>query len=323
MQFQLNPKSLVEGFTQSELSMMSNCSMKWNLGYNMMLRKRGSFSWALIVGSAFHSTMEQMYATKGKRWERAEFVFPDDVILTGQDQQKKEYWEQVLQIMLEAYAQQYKDDFTQLQVLPEGNEMDVDLEFEGIRLRGKIDLWFLLRKKEKWMMDHKTTSRLDRNVVMGWDFRFQFMFYLWLLQRLQGKNAARGMYINAIKKPQLRQGEKESLPSFVQRIRTDYFARPETYFYREPLRLMKESMEHFENVVLRPKIEKLKLLCNPDVPHLQKVAMFTDMNTDYCQVYNTACQFLPICQHGLAAHREEYIQKTTKHEELEDSATNE
>jgi len=320
--FVYNPANRELGFTQSEISTLSNCGMKWNLLYNHCLKKTGTFSWALVVGDAFHDAMEQLYRNRGQGFVLKEFKFPIDVILTNNQKAEEHYWRQVLQAMIEAYVIYYKDDFSRWIYTDSDVEEEICIEYMGFKLRGKIDLRFEpAPNRGLHILDHKTTSKIDAEVTAGWDFRFQFMFYLWLDWK-SGRNP-RGFYTNAVKKPQLRRKNNgtEPVEEFAQRVRTDMIQEPEKYFYRDVLPISSGALKHFEDVVLAPKIARLQILEDSDskyfhsAPEAQK-AIALDMNTDECQRYGAPCQFIDLCRHGWDQHGFEFTQRPAKHEEL-------
>lgn len=312
-------RAAIEGWTQSEITTYNNCHMLWYWRYGMLLRRKGTLSWASIYGTAFHATVEEMYATKGRRWTPAPLIIPSDVHMTADRLREKEYWENVLAIQTECYAQHYADDFTMFQV--EHLERDVDINWKGIRLRGKLDLTFLaITSGLLWLMDHKTTKDLTLRQVAGWDFRFQFMFYLWLALQLEPDKPIVGYYINAVKKPTIRQKQGENMASFLARLRGEMNAEPEKYYYREPLMLTRTSMEYFERVILGPKLFGINLLTNDEVSDIIKENLVKDPNTDYCQRYGVPCEFLPLCQHGMELEGFQYEPRSAKHEELEETS---
>ena len=173
----IRPLTVAEGFTQSEFSDMS-CMQRWNWRYNQMLVKPGSIPWPLRVGTGFHDAMEQFYLTGGARVNVATLQFEEYDVPSLQDHNDLTYWNAVLPMMIEAYKIYYKDDPIKYKILQVEREMDVT--YRGLRLRGKIDL-MLEDGDGLWISDHKSSGRLNKDVVAGWDFRFQFMFYIWLL----------------------------------------------------------------------------------------------------------------------------------------------
>ena len=287
--------------------------MIWFWRYGMLLRRKGWFSWASVYGTAFHDTMEQMYATQGKRWAPAPLKIPVGIALTKEKLAEQKYWEGVLKVQTEAYAERWKDDFELFEI--KRIEVEVDIIFEGIRLRGKIDLTFCTKDGKLWILDHKTTSRLDLKTVAGWDFRFQFMFYLWLAMKAMPDVTFAGYYINAIKKPTIQVRQKDTLEMFFARLQMNMSMEPDEYFYRDRLLLTKSSISHFEDFVLRPKLNRIKLLTNRETPDMIKETLVMNPNTNRCQLYGV-CEFLPLCQHGYSREGFQYEQRPTKHEEL-------
>ena len=312
--FIFNSNNLDEGFTQSEISTLSNCGMKWNLGYNIGLRLKGGFSWALAVGSSVHDCIEQMLVSRSPNFVLQPFQYPPGTLLTPAEQDKEYYWRCVVQAMMEAFAIYYKDDWNREYDVKD-IEMELDIKWQGLRLRGKIDWKMMYADLSKYIVDWKTCSRLDKGMTEEWDFRFQFMFYPWAAKQM-------GMDINgfmpcAIKKPELRVKIGESVETFAARVRFDMITDPDKYFYRELLPLTDGAMKHFEDVVLAPKVARLQILADPN-PSLQNIqrAIALDMNTDHCQRYGAPCEFIRLCRHGWDDYGFEYETKHQKHTEL-------
>lgn len=312
--FVFNPANLSEGFTQSEMTTLDNCGMLWNWRYNLGLRLKNTFSWALVVGSACHDCIEQMLAKHSAEFTLAPFQYPEGTLLTPAEKEKEYYWQCVVQAMMEAWAVYHKDDFNREYTMKD-IEMELDIVWMGLRLRGKLDWKMQYDDGSKYIVDWKTCSRLDKSMAEEWDFRFQFMFYPWAAKQM-------GMDINgfmpsAIKKPELRQKIGESVETFAARVRFDMISDPEKYFYRELLPLTDGAMKHFETQVLAPKVARLQLLANPDpsLSDLQR-AIAHNMNTDYCQRYGRPCDFIRLCRHGWDTYGFEYEQRQNKHDEL-------
>lgn len=314
----VHPETISEGFSQSESQMLDNCAEKWYLYYNERLSRRNQFSWALLYGTWMHSFIEEFNSTRGKRWT-AEAPMPRNIILTHEQNAQYEFWSKLLEIQASIYASRYKQDATFYEPVSDGVEKQADIMFDGVRLRGKLDLFaYVPKHKGYFMVDNKTTSRLDKTTLMGWDFRFQFMFYCWLAWKCWPKFPIKGFYTNAIRKPQLKQGVNETTPAFLQRIRSDMLVRDEFYFYREPLLLVDNALQHFEDNILHPKILRFKAIMNPDVPIELKIPLMRNKNTDHCTAYSRACQYLPICQHSLEVEKHQFYRRENKHEELDE-----
>ena len=312
----IHPRIFSDGFTQSELSTFGACAQKWHWRYNEMIDKAGSYSMALMVGTAFHDSMEQFYKTLGKRVNVATLQFEEHVVPSADDYQDLTYWNAVLPMIVRAYTIYYKDDFQLFTV--EQIEEEVDVKWEGFRLRGKIDLRFE-ELNGLFIMDHKTSGRLTKETVAGWDFRFQFMFYLWLktIQDPAIKKRLKGYWINAVKKPELRVKKNESIPQFAQRCFEDMVAEPEKYFYRERFYVTKDLLEHFEKHVVTPRLNLLRAISDPKTPVWLAEGILFNKNTDECQHYMGApCPYIDLCRHGEDKMGFLYRKRDQKHMEL-------
>jgi hypothetical protein len=308
----LHPRTLREGFTQSELSLMGRCAQKWNWQYNLLLERPGVVNFPFLVGDAFHAAMEEFYITKGERVSTPPLMLPEGTIPSIQDITDVQYWNHVLPAMVRAYTIYYKDDHKKWNVIK--CEEEIEVMFRGFRLRGKIDLT-LEEPDGLFIVDHKTTSKLDKNIVAGWDFRFQFMFYLWLKSKLQ---RCKGYYINAVKKPELRIKKTEDIVTFADRVFQDMIIEPDKYYYRERFPVPSDALEHFEKTVLSHKLRKLEAVLDPNTPLDLAKAIVQDKNTDECQHFSgPPCPYLELCRHGYTKMGFLYTRKENKHAELD------
>jgi hypothetical protein len=318
----INPKTFEDGWTQSELATLDNCGFKWKLKYDHLLSRKGSFSWALVFGSAFHKGMEEIYKNKG-RFNVPTLSLPSDVTLNSEQEEEKDYYQALLETMLNAYVEKYPDDFDAVDYQPTDIERvaDVVITFGtpaiSIRLKGMLDLFASFGSiKGKYIWDHKTCGKLSMVNIAGWEFRFQFMFYVWLCGKVYGE-VPKGFVVNAIKKTELRQKGGESIRQFFYRVEQDMRTRPEMYFYRNIMKLSKGDMKKFEEHTLYPKLLKVSMLQREDVSDEVKAAIVMNRNTDHCIAYNSVCEFLPICRNGYDLEAFQYETRTVKHRELE------
>lgn len=315
LEFGLAPDTLSQGFTQSEITTLDNCGEKWYLDYNLRLKPRNHLSWPLTYGSWIHSALEEWYATKGKSWD-LKIDHAPLFKLTQAQQAEWEYYEKLAHVQMEVYTSYYKGDFEMFEVYDqEWVERVVEYEFEGILLKGLVDVTLVSKKLGKLIMvDHKTTSRIDRNTLEGWDFRFQFMFYVWLIRKAFPDLKLTRIMPNAIRKPRLKQTQKETLDGLMNRIRLDMLNRPEEYFYREILPMRKDALKRFEQEILRPKLQRLQILKNG--PKEAQIAIARNKNTDNCLRYGAPCPYFSICKQG-EMNKLLYETRNQKHEELE------
>ena len=314
-----------EGFTQSELTTLDNCPEKWFQRYYLKRRKKGTFSWSLVYGSAVHATLENWYKSRGESEATAMLQFPEDVILTSEEEAQKAYFEALLPVQFERYMARYPHDVTSVFHSIVSVEEHLETTFEGIRLRGKIDLTVRNLDGDLLQFDHKTSSRIDNTIIDGWEFRFQFMFYVWLRWKCTGERPSK-FCINAIKKPALRQKKDESTDSFVARIGADMCQEPDKYFQRIWLPFTKDSVENFETYILIPKLIKLRQIYSEAVEHkdipipIEQNPIVRNLNTDNCVKYGSRCEYFELCKtipNDIESFQ--YTTKTSKHEELEEA----
>lgn len=306
---------LALGFTQSEISLWDECAEKWYLGYNHMLRRRGGYNWAFIYGDGLHDALDHHYQYNDGELYVPQLVFPDDVIPTPDEEFELRKWQGILAIQMKRYVSHYKDDLQAWEI--NLSEETLELDFEGIKLRGKIDLMFTFNKG--WIVaDHKSYLRSDKSQLAGWRFRFQFMFYLWIIWKIYGKKP-KSFMVNAIKKPELKQSaaKNESLESFLVRIEQDMIQTPDKYFQRHNLLLTEGALERFEERTLRPKLHRIHLLTQDTTPDILIDTLVRNMNTQTCSKYGHVCPFLPICENSFAVEGFQYVERQNKHEELD------
>jgi hypothetical protein len=270
-----------------------------------------------MVGSMVHAVLEQIYRTAFKRYEIATLQFEDDVIPSADDILKLDYWNQVVPAMMRGYVNYWMaHDCKKFKII--SYEEELDIVYRGFRLRGKVDL----TSEEHdgiFIWDHKTSSRLTRDTVAGWDFRFQFMFYMWMKLKADPKCGVRGYYINAIKKPELRVKKNETFPSFAIRCYEDMISEPEKYFYRERYPITQGAMDHFEKTVVDHKINRIIAVLDPKTPPAVAALLIQDKNTDECQRYGQApCPYIDLCRHGFEKMGALYTKRPVKHAELEE-----
>lgn len=310
----LRQESFVLGFTQSEIGTWDDCAEKWYLGYNHMLKRKGAWARYFVYGDAFHRTVSDWYRDGSEKVARLQF--PTDAVFTGDDYDWRDLWQGILEVQMRRYFHYYADDL--LMWTPFLNEEIVTVEKWGIKFTGKIDLGHVVDGHEgiHILTDHKSASRIDMNSVLGWHYRFQFMFYMWLAEQATGRKIHK-FVVNGLQKPSIKIKQGESVESFLARLEQDMIQRPEFYFKRIPLNRIQGSMEHFERRVLMPKVERIRILTQGADP-VTIDSLVRNQNTNNCVKYGSVCQFLPICQNGWNAEKFQYIQRESKHEELEE-----
>ena len=310
--YTIRKETLAGGVTQSELACLDGCPMKWNLRYNNLLQLRGAWSWQMAVGNAIHEFMRDRYRgldadTEKVRWPE----IGEDVYRSNEWEMEYTFWNGVIVAMQRAYVRRYKEEETTMEY--DIVEQIVSREFMGFNLIGLIDgKGTCLVDSKQFIKDHKVTTRPDLMAPMGWDMMFQFMFYSWLCEPML-KGETFDFILNVLRKPALRQTQRESYEGFVRRCSLDIIKRPDFYFVREPRPITRGAIRRFEEYVLKPKLQRLKLV--RDYPELA-YPIITVPDTNNCFSYNQLCEFYGICKNGWDIESYEYTQRPAKHTEL-------
>lgn len=312
----LNRANFDLGFTQSELGVWDDCAEKWYLGYNHMLERMGTFAWHFVYGDAFHRFVSGWYrGDEMPDFIDIEFNYPPGVILDQTQEMEEHKWMGILAVTLERYAKYYEKDREEWNITC--NEETLETTYEGIKLTGKIDLGFELQGCN-YLADTKTSGQFNMAIFDGWNFKFQFMFYIWLYQRDRKEHIDKFL-VNAVKKPVIRVNKNETIEAYVDRFRQLLIQEPDKYFVRMPLQTIKGSMQHFEERVLKPKVERIRLLTEHTTSDTIIDALVRNQNSNHCNRPGQTCQFLPICKNGFKAEGFQYSQRTNKHQELCDA----
>jgi PD-(D/E)XK nuclease superfamily len=321
--------SLEQGLTQSEMMLRIACPRKWFYRYVLRLQKRGFIDANLIYGTLVHFWLNWLYS-KGLQGttesEQASELPPIDLSKEIVDIRVRDEIEVVVQkawLAFKAYRWHYQALDSHLHVM--SNEKLYEVEFRGFKLTGKVDMVARPNNRDGvFIWDFKTAGRLDATVLDAWSFRFQFLYYCWLYWKATG-NKPDGTVVNGLVKCQLRpkivdkvSGRKESREEYLNRVRFDMQAKRERYFYRQRMPLSKGQLEWFEEEMLVPNLTPFWQMSRwLPVKRLTDLAsVVLAMNTNQCHMYNSICEYLPLCRDG-KLQIGEYVSRETKHPELE------
>jgi hypothetical protein len=198
-------------------------------------------------------------------------------------------------------------------------EQDLEVKWKGLTLQGRLDMAAYPKRDDGiFIWDWKTAGRFDATMLDAWSFRFQFLFYAWLYWKVRGIKPA-GIMVNGLAKTMLRPkivdkklGTKETISQYLFRVKKNAIENREKFFYRQRMPFVKGTLERFEKDILGPHIESFANLRQGIA--INSLAMA--MNTGHCHVYNSFCEFLPLCKDG-PLMLNEYQKRTNKHVELE------
>lgn len=308
----LNVDNLNNGVTQSELSLMDECTMKWNLRYNNQLSRTDHFEWYFFRGHAWHAFQEEWRKTKGNcditKVHAPEI--PKGITRTSEFEKTLEYWHGILPALQEMYVRTYKEEAKhEWRII----EQELQAEHLGVLIRGKIDL---ASDKPKFIRDFKTTSSAWLISPDGWHFKLQFMIYCWLMSKNEPEWAktAFDFQLDIMQQPALKETKADgSWAGHIRRVAADIKSRPEFYLKRIPARIEPRAIQNFEDTVLTPKIQRLLLVRdNPE----ETLSVITNPNTNACNSFGNRCEFFENCEKGWNVARFFFERRATKHQEL-------
>jgi len=199
-------------------------------------------------------------------------------------------------IMPEYYKYWYDDDFTSIVWDALETEYKIPIVVtspKGMKhhtfLRGKMDGVFHFQKdkpKVIRLFETKTKGRIDEGVLVDRiPFERQVSIYLSALRRKAGMDPTSIMY-NIIRRPGLRQTQRESLTEFGNRILEDIRTRPDWYFIRLQVDVESGDLNRAD-MEINDLISDFILWWHGETGHYR--------NTENCETKYGKCAMLPVC----------------------------
>jgi hypothetical protein len=125
-------------------------------------------------------------------------------------------------------------------------------------LRGRMDEVYV-KNGGLWLQENKTKSRIDEDkIIATLPSDLQTMFYVYNMSLIYDRRIDGVMY-NVIRKPELKQRTKEGDIAFLKRINEDILERPEHYFKRYEVELVKKDIDDFHEKVIAPTLERIMI----------------------------------------------------------------
>lgn len=313
--------------TQSEIMTRAACPRKWYYRYALQLNKLGPPNFHLIYGTMMHAALAKLYESghygetaKEYPIEIPKVVIPEEAIMSPQDLAEMSLTKAKVQILFDAYRRHYYQEDSKMRIAYVEKEMEIS--WKGLILQGRIDMAAYPKPNDDlYIWDWKTAGRFDVSMLDAWSFRFQFLFYAWLYWKVTNKKPA-GIMANGLAKSMLRPkiidkklGTKETKSQYLTRIKITTSENREKYFYRQRMPFTNDALDKFENEILLPHIDGFTIMKGfAGDSILRSLAMA--MNTGHCHVYNSFCEYLPLCKDGPIALGE-YNNRDVKHAELD------
>lgn len=319
--------SVKDVITQSEIMMRASCPRKWFYKYALKLDRRAGISRPLVYGQLVHEGLAELYNSghygetpKEYPIEIRPIKLPDDMLLMPGDADELELVRQLAQITFDNYRWYYHKLDSKIRVRKV--EETFETKFRGVKLSGRIDLVAHPNLRNGiYIWDFKTAGRFDAAMLDAWSFRFQFLYYAWLYWRCTGERPS-GNVTNGLRKSRLRPKETkhETKKEYIDRVKENYKGERSKFFYRQRMPLIKGALERFEKDILEPHITAFRLMGIEDKEgigcELAHGMLGMALNTSQCHLYNSFCEYLPLCQHG-SIMLPEFVKRDFKHRELE------
>lgn len=244
---------LSEGISVSSLLRFIECRERFRI-YKVERLVPTATTDALSFGGLFHDMMDWW----AKSRSRAEVLRSLSRRTAGKDEQAQ-MDARICYTVFEAYLDRYEELDKDRHYLGSEEAFKVPCHLPSGRtvyLKGRMDQVF--RKNGKiTIQETKTKSRIDKVLINhSMPLNMQTMFYTYCYEKKSGRLVDEVLY-NVIRRPQSRQGKKETASDFLTRLRDDIDKRADTYFYRHTTELSPAMMNNFLGQILYPQLEQL------------------------------------------------------------------
>lgn len=267
-----------EILTYSRLRLRMNCPYAEHLRYEQLLVPKASSN-PRLLGSAVHKGLET-----GNMAE-ALSILESVRSITQEQQGAQDLDKAICKAMLEGAEKA----LAPLQSLRPEQEFSLPIlnpstgaVSRSFALSGKVD-GICVHEGETWLVEYKTASSVDRQYIARLRLDGQVTTYLYAMQRVLRQELA-GVIYRIIRKPLIRQTQKESFEAYCDRLEADYRERPDFYFTEERLYRSQADLRQYEidlwNLTQRILWERKHAI------HPRNPARCTDFGT---------CEYMPIC----------------------------
>lgn len=178
-------------------------------------------------------------------------------------------------------------EFTKRKVL--GAEDIFDLQYKGMRLRGKKDLRYLLIKaNENWILETKTMARIiETDIISRLQMDPQCLLYT-IAEELEFGYKCSGVCYNIIRNPGHKVGASESLQQYCNRLKAEIRKDPNHFFKRFYVPFTAKDKMEFKLELMHKVNEMKKITDGHSYPYKNETACVNNFN----------CHYLPACSSG-------------------------
>lgn len=259
-----------DGISYSLLSRFVNCRERFRI-YTVEGLKPAETSDSMDFGTMFHSLLEEH--SKGRNLAYLKRKLYQE---SGNDIEKRAMVDQCL-LVFKFYEETWKENDANRKYISQEEVFRVPVHLPSgrkIDLRGRYDEIYR-EAGGIWLQENKTKSQIDEvalSNILAHDL--QTMLYSYTIKLLY-KEEPRGVLYNVIRRPLLKQKQKETNLEFLQRIEQDIQSRPEHYFVRFRTEFGDGDIDRFTKRTLFPLLESVcvwwdSIKANPFNPWTQE-----------------------------------------------------
>lgn len=266
------------GVTQSFIISWMNCKQKAQFkGAGWEPEQETGTNW---LGNVFHALLQHHYSGKPFNPERVVKSIPIPPV------QKYANQGAFALALYEAHCDYYRLRDARVKWLECESEFDV--EFCGIRNRGKRDALFMHKRKDVWLLETKTKGQINEGVVpTALPLDFQNLYYI-CMSEIELNLKITGVLYNIIRNPQYRQKKGETVIQFRNRVIEKIAEDPTHFFYRYEVNYPREMVNAFK-LELITILNEIKRWAAGEGPHFR--------NRGHCSS-GFPCEFIKACIEG-------------------------
>ena len=306
----------------SQLKLFRKCKRKWFWKYALGLRPHYRAS-ALMIGSAFHETLEQWYGSK--RSSMKKIVAKKTKEIEAEAIANCDYYDQAeydkmmtliktLDGMLIGYSKRYAAERKKWNIIKDFIEAEAIVDLGEFDFHFKIDLLVKAAKKKAFLVEHKSAAIIGDSYIERLPLDAQVRGYIFGATHKKGFNVnVSDVIYDVVKKCKLRKKSNELRDDFTARIAQDYIDRPEFYFVREKLKFNKGDIKAFEYELRLTHAEWKYVIESAEDPLDPRCWCPSD---NICSEFFKTCPYQVLCLRGLdrgSAHLfEQRVKEETK-----------
>lgn len=280
------------GMSPSMMTLFLSCREQFRLEFPMGWRSKYVPD-AIKFGVCGHHICEGLYGIRDRPPRQADVI---DLVkdyemrwyagmrhVTEVERQTQERIHALAEAVYTAYVVRYRGDWTGLYTRPSPDvkfrdvisletRYRVPIELtngETVPIVGTRDLVIKDREGRAWVIDHKHYSRINEDELQdSLSVNLQQMTYLWSLWRETG-TVPTGLVLNVVRRPMTHYLKTDDVQSWSRRVHQQVKKRKQWdhYFKRFTVRVSTNQLVEFENEILRPTMDMVRMWVDGELPH--------------------------------------------------------